>query len=287
MMSKLSKKILVIEDDALNRNLFLIGLETKGFETIGAENGLIGIEKVQEYLPDLVICDLVMPDLDGYDVLARLRQSPITAIIPFIFLTASNSQESRRKAIELGADDYISKPCTVDELVRAIAIRLEKHALLKNWYSNHPSKSSPLPDTLLINPESIFPPIPHLKEVFDFIELNYHRGITLSDVADAVGYSPAYLTHQVNKQTGVTVNNWIVKRRIAAAYPLLTNTNQTIEEIATKLGYQDSCYFSRQFRQYNGLSPNTWRKQQQRIQAAKKAKLQFLRNPDLTERIPC
>ncbi|MBK1986528.1 response regulator transcription factor [Sphaerospermopsis aphanizomenoides BCCUSP55] len=280
MMHESSKKILVIEDDAATRHIFLDGLEAEGFVTIGAENGLAGIQQAQAHLPDLVICDLIMPDMDGYSVLTKLRQDHLTAIIPLIFLTASNTKTSLRKAMELGADDYLSKPCTVDELLKAINIRLEKQAIFQRWYANnsHNSQSSPEITPKSENSESIFPNLPHLQQVFDYIERHYHQGITLSDVAEAVGYSSPYLTNQVAKQTGESVNVWIVKRRMAAACSLLKNTNLTIEEIATKIGYQNACHFSRQFRQYHHLSPTIWRKENQSRQVSQPTKLQFLKN---------
>ncbi|WP_414564987.1 MULTISPECIES: response regulator [unclassified Anabaena] len=261
MMHESSKTILVIEDDAVTRNLFLDGLETEGFVTIGAENGLVGIQKAQTYLPDLVVCDIVMPDMDGYGVLDTMRQDPLTAVIPFIFLTGSDQMADVRRGMELGADDYLTKPSTVEKLLKAIAIRLEKQSLLRSWYAT--SESLPTNTVPAVIPESIFPSIPQLKEVFDYIEANYDRGITLSDVAEAVGYSPAYLTSRVANKTGETVNGWIVKRRMAAARPLLRDTNQTIEQIATVLGYQNACHFSRQFRQHHGLPPKSWRNQNQ------------------------
>jgi YesN/AraC family two-component response regulator len=276
MMHESSKTILVIEDDAVTRNLFLDGLEAEGFVTIGAENGLIGIQKAQMYLPDLVVCDIGMPDIDGYGVLDRMRQDPLTAIIPFIFLTGSNNKEDVRKGMELGADDYLTKPSTIDQLIKAIAIRLEKQSLLRYWYatkSHQISESLPPQTTTAVNSESIFPAIPQLKEVFDYIEANYHRGITLSDVAEAVGYSPAYLTSRVAKKTGETVNGWIVKRRMAAARPLLRDTDQTIEQIAMVLGYQNACHFSRQFRQHHGLPPKSWRNQNQVSQVSSSQQL--------------
>lgn len=281
MMHESSKTILIIEDDAATRNLFLNILEAEGFETISAENGLVGIEQAQKYLPDLVICDITMPDIDGYGVLNTLRQDPLTAIIPFIFLTGSGTKACIRKGMELGADDYLTKPSTVEELLKAIAIRLEKQALLRSWYatsSRDMSASLPKNTTSSATCESFFPSIPQLKEVFDYIEANYHQGITLSNVALAVGYSPAYLTSRVAKQTGETINGWIVRRKMAAARPLLRDTDQTIEQIATALGYQNACHFSRQFRQYHGLPPKTWRKQHQVFQASRNTNLQLLNN---------
>lgn len=280
MMHESSNKILVIEDDTVTRNLYLKGLEAKGFDTIGAENGLAGIQQAQMRIPDLVICDITMPDMDGYGVLTTLRQDPVTAIIPFIFLTGSSTRTDVRKAMELGADDYLTKPSTLDELLRAIAIRLEKQATLQYWCAmkfEKAPKSVFADDTTAIAEgvavasdreanipsKSIFPSIPQLKEVFDFIEAYYHQGITLCDVALAVGYSPAYLTNRVAKQTGETVNCWIVKRRMAEARFLLQNNNQTVEKIAKALGYQDVSHFSRQFRQHHGLPPQAWRKEHQ------------------------
>lgn len=268
-LNESSKTILVIEDEADTRNLFLVVLEANGFDVIVAENGVTGIQQAQKHLPDLIMCDIIMPDMDGYIVLDTLRQDPLTAIIPFIFLTGSNDKASLRKGMELGADDYITKPSTIEEILKAIATRLEKQAMLRDWYA---ATSRQLSEALAVDCELIFPTIPHLKEVFDYIEAHYHQGITLSDVAVAVGYSPAYLTSRVSKETGDTVNGWILKRRMAAARPLLKNTNKTIEQIATALGYQNACHFSRQFRQYHGLPPKAWRKQQQSLHSGRSLK---------------
>lgn len=286
-MYQSSKKILVIEDDNVTRNLYLKGLKAKGFDTIGADNGLAGIQEAQEHIPDLIICDITMPDMDGYSVLTALHQNPLTAIIPLIFLTGSSTKADLRKAMELGADDYLTKPSTIDELLRAIASRLQKQANLRYWCTvqlERPVKSIFVDDNItaiaesasigvaedscqetIIFGKSIFPSIPQLKEVFDFIEAHYHQGITLCDVAEAVGYSPAYLTNRVARQTGETVNSWIVKRRMAGARFLLQNNNHTIEKIAKTLGYQDVSHFSRQFRQHHGLPPQAWRKEHQAV----------------------
>ncbi|MDH6061859.1 response regulator transcription factor [Chrysosporum bergii ANA360D] len=261
------KKILVIEDDTVSRNLYVKGLRGKGFDVMSVENGFTGIQKAQENVPDLVVCDVTMPDIDGYGVLTMLRQDPVTAIIPFIFITGSSTRKAVRKGMELGADDYITKPFTLDELLRTITTQLQRQAFLQSWCAakfQEAQKSSLADDTSALNqPQSIFPCIPQLKKVFDFIEAHYHEGITLCDVAEAVGYSPAYLTNQVGKQTGETINSWIVKRRMEGARFLLQNDQQTVEQIARALGYQDVSHFSRQFRQHHGLPPHAWRKEHQ------------------------
>jgi AraC family transcriptional regulator len=110
--------------------------------------------------------------------------------------------------------------------------------------------------------ESIFPPISQLHEVFEFIELNYHQNIKLKEVAQAVGYSAAYLTDLVRKLTGKTVNNWIIERRIVEASTLLLETNYSVEEIALKVGYQNINHFYCQFRNYYKNTPRLWRESQ-------------------------
>jgi DNA-binding response OmpR family regulator len=114
-------KILIIEDEPETRNMFLEALREEGFEVIGAENGRVGIQKTQEYLPDVVICDVAMPELNGNQVLITLRQNSVTATIPFIFLTATTDESQRYQAIQLGANDYLTKPCTIEKLLEAIA----------------------------------------------------------------------------------------------------------------------------------------------------------------------
>ena len=255
------KKILVIEQQTHTRNLFLKGLKAKGFYTISAENGRVGVHLAQEDLPDVIICGIIMSELDGYDVLTALRSNPVTAIIPFIFVTAKLTRNDLRKAMELGADDYLTKPCTLEELHKAIAAQLEKQTVLRQLYSQSPPvpASSTETPTITTAPALIFPSDPPLSEVFRFIEANYHRAIALGDVAQAVGYSPAYLTNLTRRQTGQTVQRWIIQRRMAAARSLLLETDQAVEHIAAKVGYHNAVHFFRQFRQFHGTTPQAWR----------------------------
>ncbi|MBE9116078.1 response regulator [Lusitaniella coriacea LEGE 07157] len=123
-------KILVIEDEGAVRNNILMLLKAEGFQVSGAENGEVGIEMAKEHPPDLIICDILMPGVDGYGVLTQLRQSRTTAFIPFIFLTAKAERSEVRQGIELGADDYLTKPFDADELLGAIAARLKKQEQL-------------------------------------------------------------------------------------------------------------------------------------------------------------
>jgi DNA-binding response OmpR family regulator len=127
-------RILVIEDEVGIRSNTIELLEAEDYEVMGAENGLIGAIGAQEFLPDLIICDVQMPELNGYDVLSVVRENPLTATIPFIFLTAYADRGDIRRGMEMGADDYLTKPFTRAELLKAIATRLAKRQTIEQIY---------------------------------------------------------------------------------------------------------------------------------------------------------
>ncbi|WP_375515714.1 helix-turn-helix domain-containing protein [uncultured Nostoc sp.] len=125
------------------------------------------------------------------------------------------------------------------------------------------SESSSADTTRTSASEFIFPCNPQLSNVFHFIENNFYLPITLVDVAQSVAYSPAYLTDLVRRQTGKTVQSWIIERRMIAARSLLLETSEKVEQIAGKVGYQHAVHFFRQFRQYHQTTPQAWRKAHQ------------------------
>ncbi len=125
--------ILVIEDEQHLRFTILQTLEFEGFGVLGAENGRLGIQLAQEHLPDLILCDILMPEVDGYGVLTEIRNDPRTAAIPFIFLTSKTTHQDLRKGMNSGADDYLTKPFEIPDLLSAIKTRLEKHQTLSEY----------------------------------------------------------------------------------------------------------------------------------------------------------
>jgi two-component system sensor histidine kinase/response regulator len=120
------KKILVIDDEEWLREMVHMALAQKGFDIIEANNGAAGIEVARKSLPDLVLCDVNMEQLDGYGTLAAMRNEPVTAAIPFILMTGLADNAGMRHGMELGADDYLPKPFTLDALYAAVDARLKK-----------------------------------------------------------------------------------------------------------------------------------------------------------------
>ena len=119
-------KILIIEDQPQMRRKLAMILEREQFSVITAPNGLIGLDMAKTDPPDLILCDIMMPELDGYSVLEALRADKATATIPFIFLTAKGERVDQRTGMSFGADDYLTKPVVKDELLDAIHARLKR-----------------------------------------------------------------------------------------------------------------------------------------------------------------
>jgi DNA-binding NarL/FixJ family response regulator len=122
------KKILLIEDEPEMRRNIVSLLHYKHYEAIAAENGRLGVETARREMPDLILCDVMMPELDGYGVLRTLQADAKLAPIPFIFLTAKGEKDDHRSGMNLGADDYLTKPMGNQELVDAIEARLQRSA---------------------------------------------------------------------------------------------------------------------------------------------------------------
>ena len=254
--------ILVIEDEAQTRKVLLNCLKFEGYRAIAADNGRMGVKLAREKHPDLIVCDIMMPDLDGYGVLSTLRQQLSTLVIPIIFLTAKVSMPDLRRGMDLGAEDYLTKPCNVERFLSAITARLNRKSQLQQGYRLQANSTES-------DPESDFfaeyqrPQCSKVAKVFEFIEANFHQPLELKEVAANLGYSPAYLTNLVRQKTGKTVKQWIIERRMHQARQLLLDTEQAISQIATATGYTDTSYFIRQFKQLHGTSPNLWRKNPQ------------------------
>jgi diguanylate cyclase len=128
------KIILVIEDDRSIRENLLLTLKCQGFYVLGSENGIEGLKKARSVCPDLILCNVGLPDLDGYELLQTIRQDPQLAATPFIFLTSKSSYAEIRQGMNLGADDYLTKPYNLKELGNAIAACFQKQANRNRQY---------------------------------------------------------------------------------------------------------------------------------------------------------
>ncbi|TGV04337.1 response regulator [Flavivirga rizhaonensis] len=151
--------VLLIEDDAVLRENIAELLELSGYKVLTASNGKTGVSKAKKQHPDIIICDIMMPELDGYSALKTLSKNKLTKYIPFIFLSAKTERSDVRKGMNLGADDYITKPFTEDDLISAIESRLAKVSILQELNRNQ--------NVEIIEPNDELKNLNDLKNFFD------------------------------------------------------------------------------------------------------------------------
>ncbi|HUH75434.1 MAG TPA: response regulator [Chitinophagales bacterium] len=217
------KKILIIEDNHDIRENICELLELSGYETCQAPNGLKGIESAQQNHPDLIICDIMMPEMDGYGVLSTLNKSLLTTGIPFIFLTAKAEKSDFRKGLSMGADDYITKPFTDDELLHAVKMRLQKVDTFRSIISQHADAQSVELDSQSANFEALLNF--EEREVRDYKrkEFVYHEGNRASYLFYVKkGAVKTFKIHDEGKEFITEIYN---QGSYFGYYPLLKDTN--------------------------------------------------------------
>ena len=229
-----TKRILVIEDDPAVRGLIVDTIRLKGWQPLEASDGEVGLRKAEEELPDLILCDIQMPKMDGYGVLHRLRENKITAALPFIFLSGLGEKPKVRKGMESGADDYIVKPFTVQELVGAIEARFQKQAAFQETAE---SRLNELRESLTFAlPHELVTP---LNTILGFSSLLLESPeISRSELKEYAG-----LMHQAGERLKALVEKFLVYAQVelTAGNPELRNMaarppHQTKETIATTAG---------------------------------------------------
>lgn len=160
-------KILLIEDNLSLRESTSELLKLANYNVSTAENGIIGVEKVKDFEPDIIICDIMMPELDGYGVLYLLSKNTKTASIPFIFMSAKSDKNDVRMGMKMGADDYLTKPFEDVELFDAIESRLKKKNLLEKVYTNN------FKENTFVSEDSSFEELENLCK--DNKQINYQK----------------------------------------------------------------------------------------------------------------
>jgi len=198
-------KILVIEDEPeMRRNLVTI-LRLEKFQPLAAENGQQGLEIVRKEKPDLILCDVMMPELDGYGVLRALRKDSETMNIPFIFLTAKGEKADLRSGMNLGADDYLTKPVDKADLLNAIVVRLAR--------ADQQKQQELKPDFSSAEPLTSLGLSPREAEVLLWVA----QGKTNSDIGSILGISES----TVKKHMLKVMSQLAIETRSAATWRAL------------------------------------------------------------------
>lgn len=255
-------KVLVVEDD-LKLRTFLKNVLEDEYEVIEAEDGALGYQKILENTPDFIISDIMMPKLNGVDLLKKIRTNIETSHVPVILLTAKTTIESKLEGLSYGADDYITKPFSVAYLKARITNLLNQRKRLQNIFDsfdknrieeNTVKEYDPKPYLITDQDEEI------MQKIMLSIEENMdNNDFSVEDLGNVVGLNRTTFFYKIKSLTGFSPVEFIRDVRIKRAAQLLTSSQLLIKEIAYMTGFSDMKYFTKSFKNKYGLTPTEYR----------------------------
>ncbi|GAA0554745.1 substrate-binding domain-containing protein [Chitinophaga japonensis] len=246
--------LLIIEDHP-DLNSFLAGYLSETYEVFHAGNGPDGLQLAFQHIPDLILCDVMLPGIDGIQVLHTLKKDIRTSHIPVILLSANNSEEQRMEGMRHNADAYISKPFNLQYLEQSIASVLNIRALLKDHYITEPV-------TRLHTSHSNKTDRKFVNDFTAIVEENLGNDqFSVDDICQQLTVSKMQLYRKVKKLLDCNVNDYILEARVKKAQYLLLNSQLSVSEIAYTCGFSSPAYFSTVFKNRSRQTPKAFREQ--------------------------
>ena len=244
-------RLLVVDDNADIRQ-YIRSIFEKDYWVVEAENGKIGIEKAFEMTPDIIVSDLMMPEMDGFEFCKRLKSDDKTSHIPIIMLSAKANPESRIESWELGADDYLLKPFQSEEVRVRVQTLLEKQARLRTYFSAVVGVEKPTTETEEASKEQDF-----LLKLYSLVEQRMSDSeFTAELCAKEMGMSQSQLLRKLKALTNQTINEYIRDFRLQRAARLITQNEATVSEIVYEVGFTNLSYFTKMFKEKYGKLPS-------------------------------
>ena len=247
--------VLVVEDDYNIRDLLLDILSSK-YTVLTANDGLEALRILQQNLPDLVLCDIVMPELDGLGLIDKIRSDERTAHLPIVSVSAKLSMEDRIEAVEHGADAYITNPFNPRHVLATIGQLLNKRTIMKEYFNSARSDVTVREGVTLHHEDERL-----LNDIVGFIEKNIDDdALNPTSISDFIGMGKTSLYEKLKELTGKTPGEYIRMVRLDHASKLLKTTQLTVQEVMYKSGFSSKSYFYKEFAARFGSSPKEYRK---------------------------
>ncbi|EMR04676.1 hybrid sensor histidine kinase/response regulator transcription factor [Cesiribacter andamanensis] len=244
--------ILLIEDNEELRGFLKQRLQ-KEFTVVEAPDGLLGLSLAFDVVPDLIISDIMLPNKGGLEVTATLKKDLRTAHVPVILLTAKDSIEQKIEGIQSGADLYVTKPFNYQYLYERVKSLIQSRERLKDQYSSEISVDASLAAPKQLDKKFI-------NAFTAVVQKNLaNPQLSANDIAESLGMSRVQLYRKAKSILGYSINDYVVKARLKKAKHLLLNSDHTITEIATEVGFSSPAYFSTAFKNHFGVSPSDFK----------------------------
>jgi signal transduction histidine kinase/ligand-binding sensor domain-containing protein/AraC-like DNA-binding protein len=243
--------ILLVEDNPEIIDFINLALAEK-YTFRFAENGAEAMQMVDAEIPDMIISDVLMPEMDGYDLCKQIRENPRTSHIPFILISALTLSDQQIEGLKRGADAYLTKPFIIKYLDALIENLFHRKELLME-YARMQTILNPAEIKVSSTDEKI------LKQVITFIESHISDPeLNVKNICQATGFTHSYLYRTIKRMTGVTLNELIKDIRIKRAAQLLKSRKLSIAEVMVEVGFSNHSYFSKCFRKVFRVSPGNY-----------------------------
>ncbi|WP_348797268.1 two-component regulator propeller domain-containing protein [Flavobacterium adhaerens] len=246
------KRTVLIIDDNFEIRSYLIKLFSENYVVYSAQNGEEGLKLTKQHMPDLVISDITMDEMDGIELCRRIKENNDLSHIPVILLTASKNTETHLQGINEGADDYITKPFDDDILVARVESLLKNRSNLRAYFL----------DSITLRENTQKVPVEYqemLKKCIDIVEANIHKkDFTIKNFALEMGMSHRTLYTKIKIISGQTLNAFIRSLRIRRAAMLMLTEDMNIAQASAEVGFEDPKYFRQQFVKLFGMTPSEY-----------------------------
>ena len=247
------QRIVIAEDDAEIREYLKTELSAD-YDITTAENGRLALSEVLRQVPGLVISDVMMPEMDGNVLCAKIKGNPATNHIPVILLTAKSSDTDQLEGLEMGADAYLMKPFNMDILRHTIVNLIHSHQTLQLKYGRNDQLESQVDDVKMKSPDDQL-----LERVMRVINKNLgNSDLSVDAIASEVGISRVHLHRKMKELTGQTPHDFIRNLRLKQAANLLSEHNMNITEVIYACGFNNAASFSTIFKKFYGMSPREY-----------------------------
>ena len=249
--------IIIAEDDQEIRD-YLIQELSDSYKVIGCENGKDALTEVLKVVPDLLISDIMMPEMDGNTLCSKVKSNPVTSHVPVILLTAKNRDEDQLEGLETGADAYIVKPFNMDILRRTIVNLIHTHQMLRLKYGRNDQLEQKVDEPQVKSPDDKL-----LERIMAAVNKNISNAeLSVDNIAEEVGISRVHLHRKMKELTGQTPHDFIRNIRLKHAANLLASQNVNITEVMYACGFNNAASFSTIFKKFYGMSPREYMNEQ-------------------------
>jgi signal transduction histidine kinase/DNA-binding response OmpR family regulator len=247
------QKIVIVEDDSEIRD-YLTEALSENYDITGCENGKKGLAAVLKQMPDLVISDVMMPEMDGTTLCSKIKTNNATSHIPVVLLTAKSREEDQLEGLEMGADAYIVKPFNMDILRRTIDNLIHSHHTLQLKFGRNDQLEELVDDIKVKSPDEKL-----LERVMQAINHNLNNAdLNVDKIADEVGISRVHLHRKMKELTGQTPHDFIRNIRMKKAASLLASGDMNVSEVMYACGFSNAASFSTVFKKMYGMSPREY-----------------------------